>query len=64
MHEFEKIPEKSYAIENIDFNQLDFPTNKTMFMATQYQIADKFEDKEEFKRMKIHLLAVLGKREG
>ena len=32
-HDFEKIPKKSYAIENSDFNQLDFPINKMMFMA-------------------------------
>lgn len=24
MHDFEKVPKKSYATENIDFNQLDF----------------------------------------
>ena len=46
-----------------DFNQLDFPINTMMFMAAQYQIANKFEDKEEYKRMKIRFHAVLGKRE-
>lgn len=52
MHDFEKIPKKSYATEDTDFNQLDFPINKMMFMASHYQIDDKF-DKEEFTRMKF-----------
>lgn len=34
-----------------------------MFMATQYQIVDKFVDKEEYKRLKIRFHVVLGKRE-
>lgn len=33
-----------------------------MFAAKQYQIADKFEDKEEFKRMKIRFHEILRKR--
>ena len=34
-----------------------------LFMAEQYQIANKFEDKDEYKRMKMCFHAVLGKRE-
>ncbi|CAI9295554.1 unnamed protein product [Lactuca saligna] len=63
MHDFEKVPNKSYATNNTDFNELDFPINKMMFMAEQYQIFDKFEGKEEYKRMKIQFHAILGKRE-
>lgn len=63
IHEFDKVPKKSYATENTDFNQLDFPMNEMMFMAAQYQIIDKFEDKEVYKRLMIRFHAVLGKKE-
>ncbi|CAI9290309.1 unnamed protein product [Lactuca saligna] len=47
MHEFAKVPKKSFDIKNTDFNQLDFLINKMMFISAQYQIVDNFEDKEE-----------------
>ena len=34
-----------------------------MFISAQYQIVDKFEDKEEYKRLKLRFHAVIGKRE-
>lgn len=49
MNEFAKVPKKNFDIGNSNFNQLDFPINKMMFISSQYQIVDKFEDKEEFK---------------
>ena len=61
MHDFEKIPKKSYATENTDFNQLDFPNNKMMFMAKQYQIVEKFKDKEEFKWLTFDFMPFLEK---
>lgn len=27
MHDFENVPKKSFAMENTNFNQLDFPIN-------------------------------------
>lgn len=63
MYDFEKVPKKSFATENSDFNQLDFPINKMMFITSQYQIVDQFQDKEEFKRLKIRFHAVVGKEE-
>ena len=63
MHDFEKVPRKSYAIENTNLNQLHFPFNKMMFMAAQYQIIDKFKDKDEYNRLKIDFHAILGKKE-
>ena len=52
MHDIEKVPKKSFAIEKTDFNRLDFPINKMMFLTSQYQITDKF-DREKFKRLKF-----------
>lgn len=63
MHKFAKVPNKSFDIENSYFNYLDFPINEIMFISSQYQIVDKFEEKEEFKKMKIRFHVVLGKRE-
>ena len=64
MYDFEKFQKKSYEIENIDFNQLDFPINHMMFISSQYQLVDKFDDKEEYNRLKLRFYAVLGKKEG
>lgn len=61
MHDFEKKPKKSYAIENSYTNQLDFSINEMMFINAQHQIVDKFENKEEFKHLKLRFLVVLGK---
>ena len=36
MHNFQKKPKKSYAIDNSDLNQLDFPINKMMYLTSQY----------------------------
>ena len=63
MHDFKKIPKKSFDTENTNFNQLDFPINEMMFISTQYQIVDKFEEKEEYKTLKLRFHAILGKRE-
>ena len=63
MHDFEKNPKKSYDIENIDFNQLDFLINHMMFIPARYQLIDKFEDKEEYKRLKLRFHAILGNKE-
>lgn len=63
MHDFEKIPKNSFDTENSDFNQLDFPFNKMMFMVAQYQIVYKYEDIEEYKWLKIWFHVFLGKRE-
>lgn len=63
IYEFEKIPKKSYEIENSDFNHLDLPINHMMFVSAQYQLVDKFDDKEEYKKLKLRLHTVLGKKE-
>lgn len=34
-----------------------------MFISSQYQLVNKFEDKEEFKRLKLRFHVVLGKKE-
>lgn len=63
MSNFLKVPKKSFDIENSNFNQLDFPINHMMFVSPQYQIIDKFEDKEKYKKLKMRFHVVLGKRE-
>lgn len=60
---FHKVPKKSYEAENSDFNQIDFPINHMMLMSSQYKLVDKFNYKEEYKRLKMSFLAVLGKSE-
>lgn len=57
------MPKKSYDTENIDFDHLDFPINHMLFTYSQFKITDNFNDKEEFKRLKIIFHAILGKNE-
>lgn len=45
------------------FNQLDLLINHNLFTSTQFTIVDNFNDKDEFKKLKIRLHAVLGKSE-
>ena len=61
MYEFQKTPRKSYAIENSDMNQLDFPINDMMFITAQYKIIDQFKNQDDFTHMKLSFHAVLGK---
>ena len=61
MVNFLKVPKKSFDIENSNFNQLDFPINHMLFVSAQYQIVDKFEDKDEYKKLKIRFHVVVGK---
>lgn len=63
MHDFLKVPKKSYEIEILEFNQLDFPINHMTSISAQYQLIYKFEDKEEFKKLKLRFHAILGKKE-
>ena len=63
MHEFDKKPRKSYAIEICDMNQLDFPVNEMMFLTAQYKTVDQFKDKYDFIHMKLRFHAVLGKEQ-
>ena len=56
-------PRKSYATDNTQFNQLDFPVNYSLFVFYQYKLAENYQDKEEFKKMKIRFHAVLGNSE-
>lgn len=42
IHDFEKIPKRSYEIKITNFNQLDFSINHMMFAAAQYHLIDKF----------------------
>lgn len=63
MYDFEKAPKKNYVIENIDFNQLDFPINHMMFISASYQLVDKFEDKEEYMKLKLRFHVVIGNKE-
>ena len=63
MHDFGKFLKKSYEIETSDFNQLAFPINHMMFIFARYQLIDKFEDKEEYKRLKLRFHAILGNKE-
>lgn len=63
IQDFEKALKKSYEIETSDFNQLDFPINHMMFISSQYQLVDKFDDKEEYKRLKLRFHVVLGMKE-
>lgn len=61
MHSFSKTPKNIYDIENTEFNQLDFPINLMMFRDEKFELANNFEDKEEFRRMKYCFHSVLGK---
>lgn len=63
MHSFSKTPKKSYDIMNTDFNQLDFPINLMMILNDQFELANKFKDKDEFRCMKYRFHGVLGKNE-
>lgn len=63
MHDFGKFPKKSYEIENTDFNKLDIPISHMMFIYAQYQLIDKFDDKDVYKRLKLRFHVVLGKKE-
>lgn len=63
MHDFRKFPKNSYEIENSDFNQLDFPINHMMFISARYRLVARFEDKDEYKRLKMRFNVVLGKKE-
>ena len=63
MYDSEKIPKKSYEIENIDFNQLDFPINHMMFISSQYQLVEKFDDKVRYKKLMLRFHAVVRKKE-
>lgn len=46
-------PRKSYATDNIEFNQLDFPVNYSLFVFSQFKLDDNYKDKEEFKKLKL-----------
>lgn len=59
----EKWPKKSYAIEDSNFNQLDFPFNHFMFTFSQFKLAENFHDTKGYKSMKIQFHAVFGKKE-
>lgn len=61
MYEFEKKPRKSYAIENSDLNQLDFPINEMLFLSSQYKVVERFKKNEDFIHMKLRFHVVLGK---
>lgn len=63
VEEFLKKPKKSCDIENTNFNQLDFPINHLMFAFGHFKVSQIYKDQEEFKRLKIHFHAVLGKNE-
>lgn len=63
MYDFLKAPKKCYEIENSNFNRLDFPIDHMMFVSAHYQLMDKFEDKEEYKKLKMRFNVVLGKKE-
>lgn len=58
MHDFEKASKKSYEIESVDFNQMDFLIIRMMFVSGQYQLVDKLEDKEKFMKLKLIFHAV------
>ena len=61
MYDFLKVPKKRYKISN--FIQLHFPINHMTFISAQYQLIDKFEDREEFKKLKMRFHVVLRKKE-
>ena len=63
MHDFRKAPKKSNDVENLDFNQLDFPINHMNYISLHHKLVDRFKDKEEYKRMKMRFHAILGKSE-
>lgn len=60
---FCKVPKKGYDIDNSNFNQLDFLINYMLFTSSQYKIIENFNDKNEFKRLKIRFHAIFGKNE-
>lgn len=60
---FKKSQRRATTLENSDFNQLDFPINNMLFTSSQFKIRDKFNDMEEFKKLKIRFNAILGKYE-
>lgn len=59
--ELMKWPNKSYDIENTNFNQLGFSINHLMVAFSQFKFSESFKDKEEFKKLKSRFHAVLGK---
>ena len=61
--EFLKRSKKSFETENSDFNQLDFPINHMLFTSPEFKLANNFNDKNEYKRLKIRFHAILGKNE-
>lgn len=56
-------PKRSYDIKNTKFNQLDFLMNHLMFDFSQFKLAEKFNDKDEYKNLKFYFHAVLDKNE-
>lgn len=42
---------KCYATDNIDFNQLEFPINYSLFVFPRFKLTDNYKDKEDFKNM-------------
>lgn len=63
VEEFMKRHKRSYDIENTNFSQPNFPINHLMFAFNQFKLAESFEDKDEYKRLKIRFHVVLGKSE-
>lgn len=61
MYLFEKKPKKSYSITNIDMKQLDFLVNEMMFIITQYNIVEKFDNEDDFILTKLRFHVVVRK---
>lgn len=48
MHDFAKVPRRSYGTVNSTMNQLDFPVNRMMFFGEQFDIANKYKNKLDY----------------
>lgn len=53
----------SYDVEDIEFNQVDFPVKYLLFVFPQVKVVECYKDKDEFKKMKIRFHVVLRKSE-
>lgn len=60
---FRKVLKKIYEVENSDFSKIDLLINHMMYIASKYKLVDHFNDKDEYKRLKMRFHAVLWKTE-
>lgn len=57
-----KVHRRSLDTISSPLNQLEFPLNRTMFLEEQFDVAEKYKDKNECRRMKLRFHVVLERR--